>query len=380
MNGRIQADSPDAARQQLAAMDMDVRSITDAPPPRPSRRIAREEFLLFNQQLASVVEAGIPLERGLRDIATDLRSKRLRRHIEAIADSLEAGRSVEEAFDEHAAAFPPTYARVIRAGMTSGQLGEMLASLSRHVEISIQTRRLVIEAIAYPLMVCFLGAIVVTGVYALVMPQFKLLFEGSVALERTPQVVFTITDNIWLGWIIVGSLAAVAIVGRFVLRRSPGGRVALNRIDGGVPVIGRIWQAGVFARFADSLALLAAAKTDLPTALRLAADASGAEIVRQEADTVAACIEQGDSLTEAAETAPHLPRLLFYTMQVHADRGALPDGLYQMADMYTAHARADQGRLQALLGPICVLVVGVLLGLAVASMFVPMTYFLNTTF
>src|SRR3990172_7923864 len=114
-------------------MQLSVNSIDAARPQKLKTAIGRNEFLLFNQQLASIAKAGIPLERGLRELAADVSSNSMRRLIDDIAGELEAGVSIEEAFEKRQKRFSPIYGRILKAGVETGRLSEMLTSLNRHL-------------------------------------------------------------------------------------------------------------------------------------------------------------------------------------------------------------------------------------------------------
>ncbi|KKL47692.1 hypothetical protein LCGC14_2332990, partial [marine sediment metagenome] len=173
MTGTLVASSADEVAQLLQAMELTVSSI-DKSAPQPARsRISRSEFLLFNQQLGAIAAAGIPLERSLRELSADVSSPRMRRLIGEIATDLEAGQSVEQAFDARSRHFPPLYGRILAAGVRTGRLSEMLTSLNRHLEISGQTKRIIVDAVAYPAVVLALALAIMTVLLAFLVPQFK---------------------------------------------------------------------------------------------------------------------------------------------------------------------------------------------------------------
>ncbi len=141
MKGIIEAGSPQEASELLIQMRLKVNSLEKAIPEKPKTPIARTEFLLFNQQLASLTKAGIPLEKGLRELSKDVASRPMRKLIDSIVSDLEAGVSIERAFEKRKEHFPPLYGRILKAGVETGRLSEMLTSLNRHLEISNQTRQ-----------------------------------------------------------------------------------------------------------------------------------------------------------------------------------------------------------------------------------------------
>ncbi len=186
MKGTVEAGSPQEAGELLKQMQLTVNSIEKARPPKPATAIGRNEFLLFNQQLASIAKAGIPLERGLRELAKDVGSARMRKLIEDIAGDLEAGVSIEQAFEKRQKHFPALYGRILKAGVETGRLSEMLTSLNRHLELANQTRRIIFEATAYPAVVLTLGAIIMTGVFLFIIPQFRSIYAEMIEGRAKP--------------------------------------------------------------------------------------------------------------------------------------------------------------------------------------------------
>ena len=185
MKGIIEAGSMQEATELLEQMRLKVNSLEKARPERPKTLIARTEFLLFNQQLASLTKAGIPLEKGLRELSKDVASRPMRKLINSIAIDLEAGMSIERAFEKRKEHFPPLYGRILKAGVETGRLSEMLTSLNRHIEITNQTRRIVFEATAYPAVVFVMGSVIMTFVLRVFDSKVQGYFNRNAGREST---------------------------------------------------------------------------------------------------------------------------------------------------------------------------------------------------
>jgi type II secretory pathway component PulF len=374
MKGTIEAASPQEASGQLSAMGLLVNTLEKARQDQPRTSIGRNEFLLFNQQLASIARAGIPLERGLRELAQDVSSPAMRQLIEDIAADLEAGVPIEEAFAKREKHFPPLYGRILKAGVETGRLSEMLTSLNRHLELAGQTRRIVFEAMSYPAVIFVLGAIIITGVFRFIIPQFRTILQEMVSGKLNPitNAVLGLADNIipfWLGVaIIVGILAAVFTA----LSSSPAGRRFRERLFLRLPVIGRLYHNSILSRMSEAMALLIGAGCDIPEALRLGAVTSGSEMLALESDVVAGQIERGTNVLEAGQGARMLPRLFLYSVQLGAQRNELQDNLYSLGQMYADQARAGQSRLQSFLLPMMIIVIGGVIATAILGVFLPM--------
>jgi len=375
MKGTIEAASPQEAGEMLKQMQLTVNSIEKARPTKPATTIGRNEFLLFNQQLASIAKAGIPLERGLRELAKDVSSSRMRKLIEDIAGDLEAGVSIEQAFEKRQKHFPALYGRILKAGVETGRLSEMLTSLNRHLELANQTRRIIFEATAYPAVVLALGAIIMTGVCLMVIPQFRSIytemFEGA-RINKLTSLFFSIAQHIAAFWVAVALIVAAGIFIPAMLSTLPLGRRLKESLLLAVPIIGRVYHSSTLARMAEAMAMMVGAGCDMPACLRLSSGATGSGKLILESETLARQVEQGANILEAGQFCRMLPRLFLYSIQLGSQRNELQDNLYSLGQMYAQQARCSQARLQAILLPIMLISVGGFIAMAVVAMFLPM--------
>jgi type II secretory pathway component PulF len=375
MKGTIEAGSQNEADELLKKMQLIVNSIVIAKVEKPKTAIGRNEFLLFNQQLASITKAGIPLEKGLRELAHDVSSRSMRNLINDIASDLEAGISIDQAFEKRQQRFPPLYGRILKAGVETGRLSEMLTSLNRHLDIANQTRRIIFEAISYPIVILTLAAIIVTGIFIAVIPQFASVFSEMTEGYRLPAITrmfFVMSKNVVPFWIITGAIIAGILILFSFLSTFSSGRRFKESLLLTLPVLGKVYHSSILSRMAEGMAILIAAGTDMPETLRLSAGATGSETLISESEAIAKQIEQGSNILEAGQFCRFIPKLFLYSIQLGAQRNELQDNLYSLGQMYTEQAGYGQSRLQAVLLPIMIIFVGGFILLAVLSMFAPM--------
>ncbi len=389
MTGTLEARDADQVRELLAEMELEVNAVTAAAAERPKSRIGRHEFILFNRQIESITRAGIPLAEGLRQLARDTASKRMRRLIEDLAADLESGTDVAEALEKREKSFPPLYSHIIRAGVQSGRLPEMLASLNRHLEVAGQTRRVVMEAVTYPLVVLVLASIVLTGGMLYVVPSFEAIIRdlaGSqttgdffeVSMPAATAAVFWISHNIFNIWIAVGGLIVLSVALFKLLGRSSGGRAATESLYRGIPVLGRVYHRSQLCRLADAMAVLVSAGCDLPTCLRLGAGATGSETLRRDCETLAETVESGQDVLSAGQFSAALPPMFLYSVQLGVQRNDLADGLYALAETYAEQTRLHRARLQGLLLPVMLVIVGGFVAFMIAALMLPFASLLHT--
>jgi type II secretory pathway component PulF len=374
MRGTIEAASPQEATELLKEMKLVVNSIEKASREGPKTAISRDEFLLFNQQLASITKAGVPLERGLRELSADIGSKKMRKLVIDIADELERGESIEKAFEKRQKYFPPLYGRILKAGVETGRLSQMLTNLNRHIEMSNQTRKIIFEALAYPAVVLAMAAAILSLLYIIVIPKFsRIIFEMTGGdLPMLTQFVFSMARNIIPFWMGVGAIIGGLIILNILLSSTSAGRRFKESLLLSIPIIGRLHHSSIIAKMAESMAIMIAAGADMPNCLRLSAEASGSEKLIYEGDMLANQIEQGTNIFQAGQFCGTIPKLFLYSVQLGSQRNELEDNLHSLSQMYVEQVRCSQARLQATLLPFMLIIVGGTVGVTVLSIFLPM--------
>ena len=375
MTGTIEAPSLEQAGALLRDMQLTVNEIIRAKVKMPKTAIGRSEFLLFNQQLASITKTGIPLEKGLREIAADVGSRRMRRLITEIADELERGSSIEDAIQKRQRHFPVLYGQILKAGVESGRLSEMLTSLNHHLELAAATRRIIFEALCYPAVVFALAAVIITMIFILVVPQYaeviEDMMENRASLPALTQWFLAMADHVVQFWGGVLLFVCAIVIVFVLLSGAPAGRRFKESILLQMPVIGRVYHCGSLAKMAEAMALLVGAGCTMPTCLGLASGASGREKLKLYCEVLPSRADEGTGIVDAAYFCRVIPRLFLYSIQLGSQRNELQDNLHGLGEMYSAQTRCMQARLQSILPAAMIIFLGLIVGLMVLSMFLP---------
>ena len=376
MKGTLEAGSAEQASEMLGQMQLTVNELQKVRQKKPKTPVGRSEFLLFNQQLASITKAGIPLDRGLAELANDVGSRSMRKLILQIADDLSSGVSIEDAVERRKKHFPALYGRILKAGVETGRLSEMLTSLNRHLEVGVRTKRIILEALCYPVLVLTLAAVIVTGLFVMVIPAFAEILgdmsDGQAGLPWLTQTILSMVDNVVPFWIGVFIFVGLALAAYAILSASPSGRRIKESVLLGVPIIGRLYRSGILARIAEAMALLIGAGCEMGQCLRLSAGASGSEKMKLDCDILAGEIEQGLPIMEAGHACHMIPRLFLYSIQLGSQRNELQDNLLSLGQMYGEQTRCLQANLQAMLLPSLIIILGLIVATMVLAMFLPM--------
>jgi type II secretory pathway component PulF len=339
------------------------------------RPLSVEDVVVLNDEIRAMVRAGIPLDLGLR--GTGGRSQgALREVCDSLGRHLEMGASLDESLQAEQHRLPPAYRAVIAAGLRTGRIDEVLASLSALAESTVSLRRQVRLSLIYPTIILILAyGLFVTFVMYLV-PQLQRTYE-----------IFELRDSIWVSvllWlhrtVIVWGIAVPAVaLGLLMLwwivRRllpGPGEDLLPGRwIPGGRDL--------ALARFSQMLALLVEHEVPLPEGCRLAGEASGDALLQEESHRVAAAIETGRPLSEAIGAARQIPAFLRWLIVVGDRQGTLAASLRQGAAVHQQRALTKLDWFQRVVPPVIVLgCCGSIVLLYALTLFLPLTEMLRT--
>lgn len=373
VRGTIEAADESAARAQLAAMGLGDVAVSAASRPMLRRPIRADDFIFFNDQLASLASSGIALDVGLRQLARDVQSSRLRDTIDAIAADIERGSPLDKAIARQSDRLPPLYGRVLSAGLASGQLSSTLFNLSNHLRFIGQTRRLIVHALAYPLLVCLLAFGVACAFMIYVVPDFESIFDDfGVQVPTMTQLLIGVSHALPTVLVILGCVVVGAVILIVLSNTSPGGRLARQRLEVRVPFIGRLLLDSLRARLLRGLAQGVVSGLPLPEALRLAADATGNLAGAAETEAAARVIESGGSALQAMSQTRFIPPVLGYTLSVTRSPEDTRDALVQLAEGYSTRALYTQFALRTWLPVLAIANVGVFIALIIFGLFMPL--------
>jgi len=328
-----------------------------------------DQLVALNDEIAALVRAGVPLERGLAAVAEEMPG-RLRDIGRQLAEQLAAGTPLPQAIAARHE-FPPIYRAVIEAGLKSGRLPVALESLAYSARRMIELQRSVALALFYPLMILLLAYALFVGYLLVVWPAFAELIDESLPPLLDSSIDWVLSHIALWGPIIPVLLLLGAILWWYASRRP---RDSANGRLGWMPRIGSYRRNQRLAAFAEMLALLVEQQVALPEAVRLAADASGDANLERGSRQLAASIEAG----AAPANLEAFPPLLGWLISSAAQGGRLPIVLRQAAEIYRRRALRQADWIRLYLPTILLVTIG---GLAVLlyslALFLPWAWILR---
>jgi type II secretory pathway component PulF len=378
LTGTIEALNAEEAAQRLEAMRLRVVEIGPAQrPPRSGRPLRGDDFAAFNQQLAQLAAAGMPVEHGLRLIAADLRKGRLARTVEQLAAELERGTPLDQAFDKFQGQFPPLYGRLVAAGVTSGNLSGVLLNLGRHLDTVERLRNVLWRTLAYPMFVVLALGFLLTFLGMVVLPQFQHVYaDFHIQLP-------VVTDALLEAGRFAPALLVlllIVIVGAPILwatARALGfGEAIVERVALPLPLVGPVLKNNLLARWCDAVKIGVDAGLDLPAAMALAGDATRSRRLIKDGQALAAALASGMPLTAVEPLL--LPRTIPSALQFGSAYHDLGTMLASLSDLYQRQAELRLASLPQVLTPILVLLIALFVGFVIFALLAPLVALLES--
>ena len=371
ISGSLDATNSDEARSKLASLGLRLMELSAKPVSLGPTRLGAGDFLAFNQQLAQLSSAGLPVEQGLKLIAQDLRGGRLAKTIEAVSAELDRGRSLPEAFEAHRKQFPPFYSNLIDAGIRTHNLPAMLTNLGRHVELSRKLRMRLLQTLLYPAMV--LGAMMVVLLFmsALSMKFSKIYTDFGTDLPYPTQVMLA-AGRVMPTIVAAGAIGVVLLFAAWIAMRATGtDRKLIDQVVLPLPMIGAILQRHLLARWCDALRLGIDAGQPLPQAIELASDALSWPGLSRDGRTLLAQLDSGQRI-EHDDSMRYFSPSVCAVLNHAGQRGKLSESLAGLTDLLQKQADVRMEALLAIAGPVCLIALGVMIFFIVLAGFLPM--------
>jgi type IV pilus assembly protein PilC len=371
LSGVIEATDAKSALLHLQLLRLRVTEVEPAKKAPRAKSIRGDAFYAFNQQLAQLTKSGLPVEQGLRLIATDMKRGRLAATIRLVADELDSGVPLGEAFEKHRRQFPALYGRLVDAGVRSGNLPSVLLNLGRHIELHEKLRASLWRTASYPLMV-FVGLMfVIAFVGVAVLPQFRTIFSGfRLPLPAVTEALLWCAD-IMPGVLIVCAIAAaVGSLAWVILRGTDRYRAAMERVSLGLPLVGPVLRLNLIARWLNAVRIAVDAGMDLPSAISMAGDATGSPRLGKDGNALNKALEAGQPLTTSATVL--LPATVLTAITFASENNDLPPTLTSLSDLYQDLAAVRLDRVPAVLTPALMLFIATLVGFVIAGILMPL--------
>jgi general secretion pathway protein F len=335
----------------------------------PARRVKSRDVLTFTQEMATLLLAGMPLDRSLR-VASELASNpNFGDIVEKVLSEVKAGKSFAEALRPHPQAFSKLYVNMIKVGETGGVLEQVLQKLGQYLEEVQELKEYILSALAYPLLLMGVGISSVIILLTFVIPRFSTLFQDTkVTLPLPTHVLLGLSHAIKEYWWV----GIVAVVICFLVWRqyiqTPQGKLNWDRWMLGAPLLGSVLQKIEVGRFSKTLGTLLVSGVPILQSLNIVQDVIGNQAIHQSLSEVVKGVKGGEGVAAPLRLVGNFPPLALHLISLGEESGHLDQMLLRVADTYDREVRTFVKRFVSLFEPAMILVMGVIVGFMVIAM------------
>ncbi len=331
--------------------------------------VSSKDVMVFTQDLATLLEAGLPVDRALSLLIESAEKKPFKMVVGDILKTVQGGGYLSDALAKHPRAFTSFYVSMVRAGEAGGVLEAVLSRLGEFMESSQELRDYIKSAMVYPIFLVGVGGLSIIILLTFVIPKFSIIFSDmGQSIPLSTQILLGISEllqSYW--WVILVVLGAAYFFLRKYLK-TPAGRLKFDRKKMKFPVVGELIKKIEVARFARTLGTLTKSGVPILQALMLVKDIVGNRVISAAMENVYARVKEGDRLSKPLRDTGIFPPLAIQMITVGEETGKLDRMLLRVAESYEKMVRNMVKRLISLLEPTMILLMGLVVGFVVVSM------------
>ena len=340
-----------------------------------SRGLSRKQLMVFTRQLATMIDAGVPLLRALQIIQKQEKSAVIKRMTGELCEAVEGGSTFAEALAQHQKTFDKLYINMVKAGEIGGVLQITLSRLAEFVEKAEKIKTKIKGAMIYPVVVLVMALGILSFLLIKIVPKFTEIFKDLLGGQQLPPLTqFVVTaSNVLVHRspvvviVLVGFIIVVNLIGRTKL-----GRYWFDVAKLKMPVIGPLVLRVGISRFTRTLGTLLNSGVQILQALTIVRDTAGNEYIARAVQSVHDSIKEGESVAAPLEQSNVFPTMVVSMIAVGEETGRLPDMLIKIADTYDTEVDAAVEGLTSVIEPILIIFLALVVGTIVIAMFMPM--------
>ncbi|MBQ3240622.1 MAG: type II secretion system F family protein [Akkermansia sp.] len=343
--------------------------------------VKQKEMMVFTRQLATLIDAGLPLLQSLNVLSKQEPNPNLRATIGALGESVQGGSTFSEALGAYPKLFNKLFVNMVKAGELGGVLEVVLKRLAEYQEKANRLRGKVVSAMVYPIIILVISVGILIFLMLAIVPKFKEMFEAqSMELPALSEFVFNFSDKCMADSIIPvipNALVFVvliigAVIGLMFWKKTPKGARIVDRFMLRIPKLGHLTKVSAVTRFSRTFGTLVASGVPILQALLITRDTAGNVIVADAITKIHDSVREGESIVTPMTSCDVFPPMMISMVDVGEETGQLPDMLLKVAEVYDEEVDNSVAALTAMLEPIMIVFLAVVVGSIVLAMFMPM--------
>ena len=332
-------------------------------------------LMIFTRQLATLIDAGLPLLRGLTVLAKQEPDPVLKKVISSIGDSVQAGGTFSESLSGHPKIFNKLYVNMVKAGELGGVLEIVLLRLAEFQEKAQKIKNMVVSAMFYPAIVLIIAVVIMAFLLVFIVPKFEAIFAdmlGGKPLPGLTQFVIA-TSNLLKNNIIIilGAIGGIVFLYKY-LANTPKGAAAIDAFMLKAPVFGDLTRKSSISRFTRTLGTLVTSGVPILQALNITRETAGNAVIANSITRVHDSVKEGESIVVPLEASGVFPPMVISMIDVGEETGQLPDMLLKIAEVYDDEVDNAVTGITSLLEPVMIVFLAVVVGTIVIALFLPL--------
>jgi type IV pilus assembly protein PilC len=347
------------------------------------KTVGSKILMIFTRQLATLIDAGLPLLKGLGVLAKQEKDLVLRNAINAMADSVQGGSTFSEAMGQHPRIFNRLYVSMVKAGEIGGVLELVLTRLAEFQEKAQKIKNKVKSAMTYPLVVLVIALFIMFFLLTMIVPKFAQIFKDMLGegpgselpwLTMRVMAASNFLKSMWFPPNLFYTLGAVFLVGLgwWALNNTEKGRNGFDRFKLRMPVFGDLTRKSAIARFTRTLGTLVTSGVPILQALNITKETAGNVVLSDAIMKVHDAVKEGESIVSPLEASGVFPPMVISMVDVGEETGQLPEMLLKVAEVYDDEVDNAVESLTSLLEPLMIVFLAVIVGTIVIALFLPL--------
>jgi type IV pilus assembly protein PilC len=336
------------------------------------KKVKQRAIAVFTRQLATMIDAGLPLVQSLEVLSSQQDNKVFKNIIREIREDVEGGSTFAGALKKHPLTFNELYTNLVVAGEEGGILDNILTRLANYIEKAEALKKKVKSALVYPATIVGVAIIVVIILMVFVIPVFETLFKSAGQTLPLPTLIVLTISKLIKKYVIIFIPAVILLFYLFKkYYQTDGGKALVDRLLLKLPVFGPLFQKISVARFSRTLGTLVSSGVPILDGLSIVSKTSGNRTIETAILNARSSIREGETIAEPLNRSGIFPPMVIQMISVGESTGALDSMLAKIADFYEEEVDVAVGNLTSLLEPFLMVFLGVVIGGVVISMYLP---------
>jgi type IV pilus assembly protein PilC len=339
------------------------------------KKVKPKILMIFTRQLATLIDSGLPLLRGLNVLAKQERDSVLKNTINKLADSVQGGSTFSESLAQYPLIFNDLYVNMVKAGEVGGVLELVLTRLAEFQEKAAKIRNKVAAAMVYPLIVMTMAIAIMGFLLVFIVPKFEAIFHDMLGDRPLPAIttfVITVSRFVQAHWLVIVGIIIALIAAYKFFNRTPRGKSTIDGVKLRFPLFGDIIRKTAISRFSRTLGTLVTSGVPILQALNITRETAGNMVIARAIGQVHESVKEGESIVQPLEASAAFPPMVISMIDVGEETGQLPEMLLKIADVYDDEVDNSVAAMTAALEPIMIVFLAVVVGTIVIALFLPL--------